>query len=145
MTLNRFSNYHARNGLTLVEVVAGLALLATLLVTILLAFGAHAGQIRQAERRLEAIAVADELLREWSAAGGIPEVGSHERLAEYDDLSWQIVSSPIPPAVGNIFSQVSQISQVRLEIVRQTGTHETEVLTDVDLFVASNNIARVNP
>src|SRR3954470_6964454 len=55
------------SGLTLVEVIAGLALLSTLLVAVL---GTKARVTRQwahAQRKLEAVAAADKLLAGWWA------------------------------------------------------------------------------
>ena len=56
--------------MTLVEVVVGLMLLATLLVAILAAFGRHVRQVRHGQIRLEAARAADALLAEWFAEGG---------------------------------------------------------------------------
>lgn len=52
-------------GLTLIEVIAGLALLGTLLVAILLAKGRYARQWTLANRRVEAATAADALLSRW--------------------------------------------------------------------------------
>src|SRR5688500_5138483 len=54
-----------RRAATLVEVVAGLALMATLLVALLLVHGRSTRQAAAAERRLQAVAAADALLAEW--------------------------------------------------------------------------------
>jgi len=51
--------------MTLVEVIGGLALLATLLVATLLARSRYVHQSAVAERRLEAVAAADALLTTW--------------------------------------------------------------------------------
>lgn len=63
----------SRSGLTLVEVLAGLALLAGLLIAAVLASARHAAQVRAAGRRLDAIDAADRLLVAWFAErGGVP-------------------------------------------------------------------------
>ena len=54
-----------RIGLTLIEVVIGMFLLATLLVTLLSSFDHHRKQIRMAGLRLEAANAVDQLLAEW--------------------------------------------------------------------------------
>src|SRR5688572_10683971 len=64
------SSGRLRAGLTLVEVVAGLALLGTLLVALLSARAKVARQYQGAEARLEAVKVADELLGGWWREGG---------------------------------------------------------------------------
>ena len=61
----RTSSRRRRRGLTLVEVVAGLALLAALLVAVLTAKARATRQLASANRRLEAVAAADRLLVGW--------------------------------------------------------------------------------
>jgi type II secretory pathway pseudopilin PulG len=55
--------------MTLVEVVAGLALLGSLLVGLLLAKAGLSRQRAEAGQRLEAIAAADALLAQWRSEG----------------------------------------------------------------------------
>jgi len=57
----------ARRGFTLIEALAGSILLATLLVTVLLAKGNLARQNRQAADRVEACQVLETLLNQWWA------------------------------------------------------------------------------
>src|SRR5436190_9188313 len=54
-----------RLAMTLVEVVAGLALLGTLLAAVLVVRARYAHQSAAAERRLQAVAAADALLSAW--------------------------------------------------------------------------------
>lgn len=54
-----------RSGLTLVEVVLGMFLLATLLVAMLRSFNDQRNQIRNSGLRIEAAQAADELLTQW--------------------------------------------------------------------------------
>lgn len=81
-----------RRGITLVEVVAGLALLATLLVAILTAYRAHLGQMRQAQYRLGALAAAEQLLNGWSQAGGWPQPGETGTIDEDRPFAWRMSS-----------------------------------------------------
>ncbi len=53
------------NGTTLIEVLAGLALIASVLVGLLVTRGSAAEQHSKAERRLLAIEAADRLLESW--------------------------------------------------------------------------------
>ncbi len=63
-------------GFTLIEVVIGLTLMATVVVSSLLAFSAHRKQRRAAEAKLAAVTVADDLLHRLSAGrDGIPIAG----------------------------------------------------------------------
>lgn len=54
-----------RGGLTLLEVIVAIVLLATLLVGVLVATGRHLRQIRAADQRRQAIEIADGLLAQW--------------------------------------------------------------------------------
>ncbi|HSW49057.1 MAG TPA: hypothetical protein VLH09_02730 [Bryobacteraceae bacterium] len=96
--------------MTLIEVLAGLAILASLLGAILLARSQHARQTVTAQRRLEAVQAADILLTGWwrdpqqfprSASG---PVTGNER------LTWrtEIVNAPAASKL--------QVQIVRLEI-----------------------------
>lgn len=61
------------SGLTLIEVVVGLALLSTLLVSLLMAQRRHWRQIQAARQKLAACKAADELLTGWySGSASVP-------------------------------------------------------------------------
>ena len=101
------------SGMTLVEVVAGLALMATLIASLLAVKMRVVHQSHLAQRRQEAIAAADQLLTQWwqnpktfprSAAGSTPS-----------GLAWRtkIVPSATAAAAGG---QV-----VRLEVFDDNG------------------------
>ncbi|MDA7874776.1 type II secretion system GspH family protein [Rhodopirellula sp.] len=67
------SHSKQNSGFTLIEVVVGLTLMATVVVASLLAFSAHQKQIRQARSKIAAVQVADDLLNRMSAnRTGIP-------------------------------------------------------------------------
>ena len=71
-----YCHFRRRSAFTLVEVVAGLVLMATVLVSSLLAFSSHRRQARTAEMKLAAVAFADDLLNEFSSLDdGIPDSG----------------------------------------------------------------------
>jgi len=91
MTWKGCCNHSKRRGLTLIEVVVGIALLSTLLVAILVSYRAHAGQIRSAKLRLRAIAYADEQMSLWMTVGNPPPVGDSGESAD-GTLAWRIVS-----------------------------------------------------
>lgn len=69
-------NYSARSrrtGLTLIEVVAAIAILGTILVGIVLAKSRHTHQLTLAQWKMEAVRAADELLTHWwTRPEGIP-------------------------------------------------------------------------
>ncbi len=60
-----FRSSPRRRAFTLVEVVVGLTLLASLVVGVLLSFRVHHRQLRNARQRMAAATMADELLSVW--------------------------------------------------------------------------------
>ena len=81
------------HGMTLVEVVAGMALLGTLLVSIVMATSRLTAQSHLATRRVQAYQVADELLTEWwNDLENIPRNQS-AMVPGYDDWRWQTVTT----------------------------------------------------
>ncbi|QDT07424.1 hypothetical protein K227x_58510 [Rubripirellula lacrimiformis] len=56
----------AGNGITLVEVIAGLALMGTLLTTVVISSSQHLRQLKAAERKRESVARLDDFLSSWS-------------------------------------------------------------------------------
>lgn len=100
-----------RQGLTLVEVVAGLVLMATVLVGSMLALAAHRRQHRYANDKLVAVAIADELLHQFDRSGdGIPAAASGV-VATRPEWSWRTrVQGTTNPA--GVLMRV-----VRLEVV----------------------------
>ena len=72
----KFSRSDPPVGFTLMEVVIGLTLMATVVVSSLLAFSAHRKQRRTADAKLAAVAVADDLLNRLSTGqDGVPVAG----------------------------------------------------------------------
>jgi len=62
---SRGLRWRARGGLTLTEVVAGLVLLTTVLASVFVARGRFLQQWADADRKLQALRAADELLARW--------------------------------------------------------------------------------
>ena len=76
-------------GFTLVEVVVGLTLLATVIVSSLLAFSKHQKQIRLSRSKIAAVRIADDLLNRMSASRtGIPPAASGP-IPEHPTWSWR--------------------------------------------------------
>ena len=128
-----------KNGLTLIEVIAAIALLGALLSATLVAVGRHTRQVRQAQDRIEALEAADRLLSgwflqqggeldalegvvpghadwRWSVSGAQPEeqsspAGAHvARLAIYDHLA-QRGSAPLASLEFVSVSTLTRTSQ----------------------------------
>ena len=78
-----------RAGLTLIEVVAAIAILGVVLVGIVLAKSRHTRQLAVAQRKQEAVRAADALLtRWWTRPEGVP-VDAEGVLEDDPTLRWQ--------------------------------------------------------
>jgi hypothetical protein len=117
--------------MTLVEVVGGLGLLATLLVALLLAKARYTRQAAAADRRLQAVAAADALLAGWHQdprslvrAGGGAVAGGGE-------FSWRT------QRVDNAAVSEMGAAVVRLEILdeRPEAVAADRVITSVEFVV----------
>jgi hypothetical protein len=114
---------------TLVEAVAGLALLATLLAGLLLAKGRYTRQAALAERRLQAVAAADALLaRWWREPARFPRVASGA--VDDQDFSWRtrvVENRPLEELAAQV---------VRLEVLEdRPGPRAGGVLASVDVVL----------
>lgn len=129
---NTFSKRSDRRALTLVEVIAGLVLLATLLTCVLAAFKTHAAQIRGARDRFKANEAAEELLSGWLTQGALPAVGTQKPIADSDGWIWRLLANETHQ------SDSVKIGSVRVEIVRSRDATGDEVLASVALVVPGN-------
>src|SRR3954464_10234738 len=75
---------HRRAGVTLVEVLAGLVLLGTVLASVTIARGRFMRQWAQAEQRLTAVHAADALMARWMSGG--PQAVPVPAQGQVDDL-----------------------------------------------------------
>ncbi|WP_010583131.1 type IV pilus modification PilV family protein [Schlesneria paludicola] len=120
--------------MTLVEVVVGIALLATVLVAILTSFRTHSLQVRNAKERMKAIRIADELLSEWMAASRLPLLGQQGALFDPQGWSWRMVATTEVQDLMAIGAQTS-----RLEILAPNGLSEGRVVAAVELLMPMSN------
>src|SRR5688572_15241286 len=87
--LKPFSKRYRARGMTLIEVLAGVALLGSLLVGVVLARGRYIRQWTTAQHRLEAVQAADALLNQWWASeDSVPRSGMGS-CGERRSLRWQ--------------------------------------------------------
>lgn len=116
-----------RKGLTLVEVVAGLMLMASLLVGILMACGRHIQQTKRAQKRLEAVALADGLLTSWA---GNPEhfLATEESSSTKSGLYWRLRA-----VEGQRIPDIFGVEVIRLEIMDAESKEEPTPLVAVEL------------
>jgi prepilin-type N-terminal cleavage/methylation domain-containing protein len=98
---HRFPHFPDRRGTTLIEVLAGLVILGTLLVSVALARGRFLRQWKQADQRLAAIHEADQLVEQWIS--GSPEsvpVNLTGRTDDSDQHRWRTQSVPSAAAAS---------------------------------------------
>ena len=109
--------------MTLVEVVAGLALLGSLLVGLLLAKARYTRQSAIADRRLQAIAAADSILSTWHRDPKTLARSGSGTVSDDASLLWRSYVLANPPA-EDLGGQV-----VRLEII---DSRNAQMLVGVD-------------
>jgi hypothetical protein len=115
--------------MTLVEVVAGTTLLATLATGMLLAYGAHQKQVRRAEQRIVAADVADNLLGQWYAGiGRIPRNQQGRVFSKQEPWLWRSRTIEVA-AVGSI-----PVERIRVEIYREWERKDRQPLVVVELL-----------
>ncbi len=116
-----------QRGFTLLEVIVGLTLMATVLVGSLLSFAAHRRQRHLADNKILASAFADELLNVMTTSSdGIPNRGrgpvpGRPRWYWQTNSTTAIVVAEIPLRV------------IRFEIIEQTGTGSVRPLVSIDV------------
>ena len=127
---------HSTRALTLIEVVASLALLGTLLVSIVLAQGRYVRQAALAQRKLEAVEAADELLEQWTQSDeGIPTAGEGELDRA---MIWQTEGLPT-----SVLDDIG-VQQVRLTISTTREPGRPVTLTQVELLIPKEEIDASN-
>jgi len=124
-------DFSVRRGLTLVEVIASLAIVSTLLVGLLVAGSRHADQIRRSRRMLDVIARVDALLYEWAGSGGLVLKKTEGELPGEDGLIWRT-----RPA-DTRYRQELGIDLVRFEVFSRDDTLGERPLVSLELAVPS--------
>jgi prepilin-type N-terminal cleavage/methylation domain-containing protein len=121
------------HGLTLIEVVAAIAILGTLIAGIVMARSRHRHQLALTRRKSAAVRVADALLTDWWAVpGGVP-VGESGLIPTDKSLRWEtrrVINSDIEALGADV---------VRVEIHEAEPPPSTEnpvPLLTVDLVVS---------
>jgi len=116
--------------MTLIEVVGGLGLLATLLVAVLMAKARYTRQAAGADRRMAAVAAADALLSGWHQnAAALPRMGAGVIPGDAE-LSWrtQVIANP---AINEMAAEV-----IRLDILdNRRDAAANPVLTSVEFVI----------
>jgi len=118
-----------RRGLTLIEVVAGLALMGTLLAAMLSGKSRFTGQYHHAQRVLTAVELLDAfLIDRWPAIGEIDDSDSGDFAGE-SDMTWRI-SVVDDPVAADWHCRV-----VRVEVLDANWESDEPPLASVDLLV----------
>jgi prepilin-type N-terminal cleavage/methylation domain-containing protein len=114
----------ARKGLTLIEVIAGLALMATLLVTMLLLKARFTHQLSDSDRKLRAVAAADALLEQWWANPEKFPINRAGSVTDSPGLNWQthLVANDV-------------VSKLDCRVVRLDILSGDSVVTSVELML----------
>lgn len=76
-------------GLTLIEVVAAVAILGTILVSVVLAKARHTRQLARAQHTSAAVAAADELITRWWSDGRRVPIDESGAVADRAGLTWR--------------------------------------------------------
>lgn len=119
--------FRHNSAFTLLEVVVGLTLMASVLVGSLLSFSAHHQQQRMAEAKIAAVAVADQLLDEMAGSReGVPAVG-RGIIAGRSNWFWKT------NVIGNAAPASIPMRVIRLEIVEVNNDGRILPLATVDV------------
>jgi len=122
-------------GLTLIEVVAAIAILGTILVSVVIAKSRHTRQVATAERRAVAVRLADKMLTQWWASEtGLPYPASGK--VEGDStLTWdtRVVGNDI---LGPLGARVVRFQMHDARPTTVTHASHEEPLVIVDLVLS---------
>ena len=124
------TSWRRRSGVTLIEVLAALALLGSLAVAMVLSRGRLVDQHDLAEKKLEAVQVANALLVQWWA--GDPKhlpVNVSGQIEEHPGWAWEtqaIISRELVPFDAHV---------VRLRILDESTLGDPVELTSVDVVM----------
>ena len=128
-----------RKAFSLIELIAAIAVLGTLLVGIVLAKARHTRQLARADRVHEAVLAADDLLATWWADG--PGIPSNSRGPTPTDDTLQWTTRPVEhDALERLGARV-----IRVSIHDSSDTTTTEALFHVDLVVPATPEDRLSP
>lgn len=122
------------NGLTLIEVVAAIAILGTVLVGVVLAKSRHARQIALTQRRFAAVRAADELIAGWWAGAPSVPIGQSGVIASDKSMAWQtlVVENE---AIAQLGSRVVRVEIREADPAGQRSDSANDVLLAVDLVL----------
>lgn len=109
MSRRSLTSSNNRTGITLIEVVAAIALLASLLVSILATHNRLARQTREAQERLVAVEAADRLLAEWTSTDPMKIPAAEGEIRGKTSLRWTLTGRT-DPSLEDLGIQVAELS-----------------------------------
>lgn len=106
-----------RHGLSLIEVVASIALLATLMITLLTAWTKHKNQLELAQHKLTAVELLDQKLGQWYVQSGGPPFPASGRLGN-TQYEWKSFRTPNkrPLPGGLVAVTVAVVNKANIEV-----------------------------
>src|SRR4051812_30836583 len=115
-------------GMTLIEVIAGLAILGTLAAMLAISRGRSLRQWREADERLAATRAVDALLDQWLSGPprAIP-INSQGAIQGAENCVWRTSLSP-NPVPAQLDSRVLRVDVVRRDAARASPILSVEVL-----------------
>ena len=99
----------SRDGLTLIEVVAAIAILGTILVGVVMSKSRHTRQLALAGRQMKAVRAADELISAWWAADRSVPINESGVANEDESLVWDTRVVENDP-VGKLGARVVRVA-----------------------------------
>jgi type II secretory pathway pseudopilin PulG len=124
--------------MTLVEVMAALAILGFVLTAVLAARGRYLHQYALAQEKHQAVRIADELLADWYRSDLLPAAPSSGRVPGHNEWWWRTTV-----VVGRM-DGLDGFHIVRISISK-SNEPSAEPLTLVDLVVAEKQSASTQP
>ena len=132
--MKSFRTNSSRSGMTLVELVAGMTLLATLAASVLLALGVHQKQLHRAAKRINAIAAADRLLAGWSSGSGEIPRNTFGQVV-LDENRWIWTTRTIDTAMVESL----RVEKIRVEIYEEGAADRRQPLAFVELMAPAEH------
>ena len=130
----RFPHTNFRRGATLIEVLAGLVILGTLLVSVTMARGRFLRQWAEADRRIVAARETDQVIETWLAESSrdVP-ISSQGATDDSDHHPWQtrVIPSPAAASVGAVV--------VRLQVFERSA--DETPLSSVDFLLQDPRVS----
>ncbi|MBI1368402.1 MAG: prepilin-type N-terminal cleavage/methylation domain-containing protein [Planctomycetes bacterium] len=130
MCLHRsLHNSRRRWGFTLIEVLAGLAILGTVMAGAMIAKARCTRQLAQADRRLAAAAAADRMLEYWFADDKTLPRESSGNVPGESDMTWRTHTQ------RDESNRILKLAITRLEVFDGRAIRPDEAILSVELLV----------